>query len=675
MSPEIDESVDDILVFDPSRGKIIFLAGEGRLSKSRKIVASLSQALILFSQRVIDQSLNFVRFQNHRMVFIQEQDLYSVKLVPKNDLAKQFVPPMHLLTRVVHQAYVQKASLVDEYRDDLTKLYNLFRQPEKVLFCVPRSIQGYFSLMVLMAGLTYDLSHRLEPLMPYLKVVGEDHPLTPEDVPGDITGVVLLGAEESLISLHRSDLPVLNLNLEPSSPFKVIYPSLETNYELASTLFGPNTSAAKIAQRINEGSVQEVAEAFLDLPTDDIPLATIRESVEDFPRDKNFAKPMYRILIRRIRELEQEVKQQQPETPALASPPEEDVEPPRNEDGFSTTWAEAEMAESEASVQEVVKEEHGPPVEDSSPPPSFLQPSFVEPKPPATTDSPTPSEVVESPPPSPSTPAFDLEHLADAFTSRLESMADSSPTSLVTEEPMAGEEGEGGEEVGEGPPNTEHATMMGCCRVYVDVTPYVTKELTPVPNYTPLVQIRPPQGHFVEYLVQVLPERHQPFENTLQDLAERLTGEVQSEGAGRFTLKFPQPVFYMSFRNVLWSVMVEYAYAVQLGSRVKTSLFDLPNEGSICLIPDGLTPERRKQLPSQIVDVFEEDKLIEEIEQTTHPLEIARSIDAMLLKLVEPLNYGHSVGLVPRESSQELPLIMEFVLAMSEICGIGWSRW
>ena len=55
----IDEN--NLLVFNPETASIIFTAGEGILTKSKKIIASLTQALILFSDKVVNQEINFIR--------------------------------------------------------------------------------------------------------------------------------------------------------------------------------------------------------------------------------------------------------------------------------------------------------------------------------------------------------------------------------------------------------------------------------------------------------------------------------------------------------------------------------------------------------------------------------------------------------------------------------------
>ena len=101
MTNGIDEN--NLLVFDPKTASIIFTVGEGVLTKSKKIIASLTQALILFSDKVVSQEISFIRFQNHRMVFIHEQNLYGVKLVPKDQLTKNFVPAIKIILNIQNQ--------------------------------------------------------------------------------------------------------------------------------------------------------------------------------------------------------------------------------------------------------------------------------------------------------------------------------------------------------------------------------------------------------------------------------------------------------------------------------------------------------------------------------------------------------------------------------------------
>ena len=125
---------------------------------------------------------------------------------------------------------------------------------------------------------------------------------------------------------------------------------------------------------------------------------------------------------------------------------------------------------------------------------------------------------------------------------------------------------------------------------------------------------------------------------------------------------------------MIWSLFIEYTSLVHAQLRPRTVLLEISNQGSICII-DNLTPERRKQLPSQITEILEEDKFIKNFEKDNEPVSIALSMDNIIKGLSNPLKKGDGVGFVLRDGSNELPLIMQFILNLSEISGIGWSRW
>ena len=162
MANSIDEN--NLLVFDPNSASIIFTVGEGLLIKSKKIVASLTQALILFSDKVVNQEISFIRFQHHRMVFIHEQDLFGVKLVPKDQLTKNFVPSIKIILNIQNQLR-QLDSKVQKLSEDTIRIfYNLINNPDQNLYIFPESIEGYLSLLTMMATLNYDLSINLESL-------------------------------------------------------------------------------------------------------------------------------------------------------------------------------------------------------------------------------------------------------------------------------------------------------------------------------------------------------------------------------------------------------------------------------------------------------------------------------------------------------------------------------
>ena len=120
-------------------------------------------------------------------------------------------------------------------------------------------------------------------------------------------------------------------------------------------------------------------------------------------------------------------------------------------------------------------------------------------------------------------------------------------------------------------------------------------------------------------------------------------------------------------------MLIDYSYNVQHKVLTPTDFFNIKN-GSICIIPDGVTSERKKHLPSNITEIIEESKLLKD---ENDPVSIVETLDQILMKIYSKLKggKGKAIGLVPRPNSKEIPLIFEFVLTLSELTGIGWSRW
>ncbi|HKZ39565.1 MAG TPA: hypothetical protein VJ044_01305, partial [Candidatus Hodarchaeales archaeon] len=215
--------------------------------------------------------------------------------------------------------------------------------------------------------------------------------------------------------------------------------------------------------------------------------------------------------------------------------------------------------------------------------------------------------------------------------------------------------------------------LLQICPVLIDARPYVSGEASPTLKYSPSVQILPIQDQTVRFLVLVGTQRIHDYMRALADLEARVKGHVALE-LGGVMFKASQENFYNAFKGIIWSLFIEYAYQVEKQLRPRTEIFKIPNEGSVCIIPDGLTPNRRKQLPKKIVDVIEETELIQQLE-SENPVTIAKSIDALLQKTLSILKTGKGIGIVPRKGKNEVPELTEFLLILSEVTGIGWSRW
>ena len=302
MTSSIDEN--NLLVFDPNSASIIFTVGEGLLTKSKKIVASLTQALILFSDKVVNQEISFIRFQNHRMVFIHEQGLFGVKLVPKDQLTKNFVPAIKIILNI--ENHLRKLdSGIQELADlPIRIFYQLISNPEHNLYLFPESIEGYLSLLTMMAGLNYDLSINLDSIKNNFLIVNENSLSTLKNLDLEsYEGVFSFGLNiKEIIDDKKDNLIQIDLN---DSIFNVIFPNNKSIYKLISQIIGSESSTYIISQIINrEQSINEVALSLVKLPDSKMAIEIASEAISNFSKEQRLAKPLYRIIIKRLKDLE-----------------------------------------------------------------------------------------------------------------------------------------------------------------------------------------------------------------------------------------------------------------------------------------------------------------------------------------------------------------------------------
>ncbi|MHA2362460.1 MAG: hypothetical protein ACXAC7_00785 [Candidatus Hodarchaeales archaeon] len=629
----VDEK--DILIIS-SAGDIVFQTGKGRLIKSKRIVTSLTQALVLFSQKIINEPINFVRFQNQKMFFINEADLFAVRIVPKDQLAKQFAPAMRSLTKFINMLYNEKPELISNFQEPLSYIYRLlFHKPEKTLFIISGDLDGYSALMVLLAGLAYDLHKDLDSFdKNFIIVKAEDNYsfIYPDN---ELEGIFSIGVSKSDLQLDI-DLPFIDFK-QINIGFNTMLPSTLTPADLLGLLFGDDSSATKIQDLVHNQDVQEVTMAFNHVPTGNIIVETVKEAIYNYPKDNRLGKPMYRILIRRLRELE----------------PDAEIDKKFIID-FSDKKTETPTSEPSSPVFKAI-----PPTQSQS-----VEKIDVAEKQESELIHSDQQEISES-----DAEIGSFDRLSEAFENQLDSLSSSTSTTSTQEYIIS--------KIIDNDVSTleisQYSILLDSSQIFIDARPYITNEELPVPKYAPSIQIAPQRGENVIFSIILTQGRNPIYETLLEDIAKLITGTINQIPRG-FTLTISKQTFYVAFRSLVWSLIVEYAALVQEKLRPKTNILDIPNEGSICII-DILTPERRQQLPSQIVEIHQEEELIKEFEIDDNPVRISQSIDALLKKLSNPLRYGHGVGLVLRENSLELPLIMQFILTLSEICGIGWSRW
>ena len=631
MAPSIDEN--NLLVFDPSSASIIFTVGEGLLIKSKNIVASLTQALILFSDRVVDQEISFIRFQHHRMVFIHEQDLFGVKLVPKDQLTKNFVPSIKIILNIQNQLKKLDSSVQELAQDTIRNFYNLIKNPDQNLYIFPESIEGYLSLLTMMATLNYDLSINLESIRNNFLILKENTTSNLEGINLEkINGIICFGLNVS--SQLRIDPKIQTIQIDlKDSIFNVIFPNNKSIHKLISQIIGTESSSYIISQIINrEQSINEVALSLVKLPDSKMSVEIAIEAISNFSKEQRLAKPLYRIIIKRLKDLEGNAAIEFPEYTELQND--------------KVTVQKEEINATLATNKSIPKMESEEKAEES--PKAIINENIFS--------------------------KDDLTTLANEFSSKLEDLTKSdseeSQNSMKIEFESKRESSKliAKSDLSSLKLDQDHFFMENF-KVYFDFSPYKSG-VTPEPiMYRPSIQLIRVEEGKTQINIKISPTKNNWFWDTCKSLQEQVNIEFTGED-GFFQIITNDSYLFDVLRVAIWSAIIEIIYAIQNGDLELPFILNISNKSNLCIILE-LSPERRKQLPSQIEKIIEEEKFF----NGTDIKDLVNSFDNVLFALSHALNTRKGVGLVLRKNSKELSLVLEFVLTLSEICGIGWSRW
>jgi hypothetical protein len=178
-------------------------------------------------------------------------------------------------------------------------------------------------------------------------------------------------------------------------------------------------------------------------------------------------------------------------------------------------------------------------------------------------------------------------------------------------------------------------------------------------------------NHFVIH-VYTHQARLNSIKISLDDIAARIEGKVRVFNE-YVSLEGAIDRQKIALRGVLWLSVVEYLTQVEMNIKTLSSRFNVPREGAILIIP----PKRdyvREKIPSKFTTFIQESDLREEYE-TEALWTLGKTLDIILSRILIPLSKGGGVAFVTSESNQEMEEIALFLLLVSEICGIGFSRW
>ncbi|MFQ5981163.1 MAG: hypothetical protein ACE5OZ_23730 [Candidatus Heimdallarchaeota archaeon] len=596
----------EVIITD-SQGKVVFGAGEGALSQNQEISGTLTLTLSLFANRVVQEPLQFVRFANHRMIFVTLEaaapGMFAVSLVKKDVKPGQFVPMTSVFLDLVGRLHTADR-LDDNNRATLQTLYEFISMPTDGLLVSPWTSIGFYSTIVFAIGLIYDLG-----FFDVQKVISRVYFCQPSEIPRLIEefspkGILSCFAVEEMPSIgdgkHLVTTNVLNQILQ-------IIGGEGSHWEILGRLFGQDSNAMRVAYALSTERSEALRAAIdqLEAHETDLLIETLNDCVLS-PEDS--AEIVENAFASKLEELAKRT----PLEPQVA--PEVEAEHPV-----------------EMSAPEVLLEELPPEV-----PPEELPPEV--------------SEV--------SSPEISSDEL---ITPKEPEVSLIPPEALVEAE--------------------ETVYKFESCPIELAYCKGLSyKQVKPISLDRKLhgivLRIFEKSKDQYEFEVALHPDRSVDIKPTVDDIISRFGAQEGESYPNDLTFSVSSEKGSKVVRGLAWAAITEFLRQMQSKLAPPSDAMLFLNEGSIMLIP----PKRRfdpKQLPSQILKIVKEQEIEEGLASNISEqiLLDGASVDQSLMEIVIPLKQGAGVAFVPRDSSEEMPEIMLWLLTISEVSGVGFSRW
>ncbi|MHA2111874.1 MAG: hypothetical protein ACW98W_10350, partial [Candidatus Hodarchaeales archaeon] len=109
---------------------------------------------------------------------------------------------------------------------------------------------------------------------------------------------------------------------------------------------------------------------------------------------------------------------------------------------------------------------------------------------------------------------------------------------------------------------------------------------------------------------------------------------------------------HIALRGILWLSVVEYLTQVEMNIKTLSKRFNIPNEGSILIVP----PKRdfiQAKIPSKFT-TFINEKEIREANETEALWTLGKTLDMILALMMKPLSQGDGVAFIASDSNQEM---------------------
>ena len=485
-----------------------------------------------------------------------------------------------------------------------------------------------------MATLNYDLSINLDSLKRNFLILKENTTTNLDKNNLDkINGIISFGMNVNSVLGEDPKIETVQIDLKDSI-FNLIFPNNPSIHKLISQIIGTESSSYIISQIINrEQSINEVALSLVKLPDPKMAIEIAIEAISNFSKEQRLAKPLYRIIIKRLKDLEGNENLDFPEYAELQNEPAP----------FRKAKSDRALPSEEIKPQVITEEKV-----QQIPEPVLNETSLSK---------------------------TDLTSLANEFTSKLEDLTKKEDDESLISPKIDFEPKKSSSTLDKEIYDAsslkldEDHFFMENFKIYFDLSPYRHGTDPESISYRPSIQILRVDTEKSQLNVKISPGKQEWFWDICKSLQEANDMEFNGEN-GNFHIITANTNLYDVLRVCIWSTIIVLVYAIQNGDIEIPFIFNISNKSNLCIILE-LTPERRKQLPSQIEKIIEEEKFF----TGTDVKDLVDSFENVLIALSHDLKTKKGVGLVLRRNSKELPLVLEFVLTLSEICGIGWSRW
>ena len=604
----------DLLVVHQNR--VIFSSGKGLLSQHSKISATVTQVLTLFSQKIMGgERIHFIRFANHRMIFLFPHVRRT------DDLVAIVLIPIAKNARQVVPTMGIVLNLIEQFLEGevldaqnrhLDTFYQLLTSPADSIYVIPRTADGILSALVLLTAFAHDLRYGVESVVSRLVFID------PKDT-NDLLSIIETSKTTRVLSFTpipgvEDNDNILIFGLK--SPLKQYFSANagEQVYDVLSRIFGTNSNTAKMRKFIDNDDAREIAQSIALFPPseDNYIRSNVLLSTVIQP-GKDIVVTMSAPVMHKMREL---------------TPPSREME--------STELPELqELVVEKNELQTPTSAISAPPLEKT-----VLSPSIeLDAEPDAI---PTKHQIVEPV----VQPSITVQKVSPEITTLLQKTRESGLQYNFADIPV----------------------VLDTSPMALDLEP---GSIMPSSESNITISLFHKFNQF-ECQISTYGPRLEIIKESFKDLATRLEGSLEISHDS-VSLKVLHDRDKIALRGILWLSIVEYLTQVERNIKTLSSRFNIPRDGSILIIPPNRSFVKEK-IPSKFKTFIYEKEIRDEIE-TEALWTLGKAHDAILSMIMQPLYQGEGVAFVASESNQEMEEIALFLLLISEICGIGFSRW